>query len=49
MNGLSPGDVNAGGAISGITADLLSQNYLAPRPQAIDLNTALADGVPLVG
>jgi hypothetical protein len=32
------------GAFRAITADLLSDTYLAPRPQVIDLNTVLADG-----
>jgi len=32
------------GAFRAITADLLSDTYLAPRPQVIDLNTVMADG-----
>lgn len=46
MNGLEPLlTVHAGtGAFRAITSDLLAETYLAPRPQAIDLNTVLADG-----
>ena len=46
MNGLEPlVTVHAGtGALRAITSDLLSETYLAPRPQAIDLNAVLADG-----
>lgn len=46
MNGLEPlVTVHAGtGAFRAITSDLLAETYLAPRPQAIDLNPMLADG-----
>ena len=46
MNGLEPlVTVHAGtGAFRAITSDLLAETYLAPRPQAIDLNAVLADG-----
>jgi hypothetical protein len=47
MNGLEQlVTVHSGtGAFRAITSDLLSDTYLAPRPQVIDLNTVLADGV----
>lgn len=47
MNGLEPlVTVHAGtGAFRAVTSDLLSENYLAPRPQAVDLNSVLSDGV----
>jgi RecB family exonuclease len=46
MNGLEPlVTVHAGtGAFRAITSDILAETYLAPRPQAIDLNAVLADG-----
>ena len=46
MNGLEPlVTVHSGtGAFRAITPDLLVETYLAPRPQAIDLNSVLADG-----
>ena len=46
MNGLEPlVTVHAGtGAFRAITSDLLAETYLAPRPQAIELNSVLADG-----
>ena len=46
MNGLEPlVTVHAGtGAFRPITPDLLAETYLAPRPQAFDLNSVLADG-----
>ena len=46
MNGLEPlVTVHAGtGAFRAITPDLLAETYLAPRPQAIDLNSVLMDG-----
>jgi hypothetical protein len=45
MNGLEPlATVHAGtGAFRTITSDLLAETYLAPRPQAVDLNAVLAD------
>ena len=44
MNGLEPlVTVHAGtGAFRAITSDLLAETYLAPRPQAIDLNSVMA-------
>lgn len=46
MNGLEPlVTVHAGtGAFRAITSDLLAETYLAPRLQAVDLNSVLADG-----
>ena len=46
MNSLEPlVTVHAGtGAFRAITSDLLAETYLAPRPMAVDLNSALADG-----
>ena len=45
MNGLEPlVTVHAGtGAFRTITSDLLAETYLAPRPQAVDLNSLLTD------
>jgi len=45
MNGLEPlVTVNAGtGAFRVITSDLLAEAYLAPRPQAVELSSVLAD------
>ena len=45
MNGLEPMvTVHGGtGAFRTITTNLLAETYLAPQPQAIDLNTVLAD------
>jgi len=46
MNGLEPlVTVHAGtGAFRTTTSDLLAETYLAPRRQAIELNSVLADG-----
>ncbi len=45
MNGLETlVTVHSGtGAFRAITSDLLAETYLAPRPQAVDLNAVLAD------
>ena len=32
------------GAFRAITSDLLAETYLAPRPQAVELNSVLKDG-----
>lgn len=46
MNGLEQlVTVHSGtGAFRAVSSDLLAETYLAPRPQAIDLNSVLADG-----
>jgi hypothetical protein len=52
MNGLEQlVTVHSGtGAFRAITSDLLAETYLAPRPQAVDLNCSAGGwGVPLVG